>query len=368
MQKSICFGLSLCLTIVLTACGGEAASSASQIAEVPLAQAASTPTTLLATSTPTAEPTSTGSPTAIPELTVTPTHTRSPQPTHTATSPPTPTPTITPSPTLPPNRLGNVLVLEYHLIGEPEGRWQRTPANFRADIERLHAEGYTPANIIDLVLGFPDLPAGRKPIVLTFDDSDISQFRYLEDGSMDPDSAVGILYDFHLKHPQDWPLKGTFYVLQDVDVPERILFGQKEFEDKKLHWLIDHGFEVASHTISHFDLAAGSDDQVQWQLAVSQRQLEARLPGYDVRSLSVPFGNYPLNEDLLRQGLWEGEPYTYTSVVMVAGGAGPSPHSPEFDLYRIPRVQALQLELDYWLDYFAQNPQYYYVSAGPGTN
>jgi hypothetical protein len=50
---------------------------------------------------------------------------------------------------------------------------------------------------------------------------------------------------------------------------------------------------------------------------------------------------------------------------MVAGGAGPSPHSSQFDPYHIPRVQALQTELDYWLNYFAENPQLYYVSAGP---
>jgi hypothetical protein len=36
-----------------------------------------------------------------------------------------------------PNPNGGVMVLEYHLIGEPEERWQRTPANFRADLERL---------------------------------------------------------------------------------------------------------------------------------------------------------------------------------------------------------------------------------------
>jgi peptidoglycan/xylan/chitin deacetylase (PgdA/CDA1 family) len=272
---------------------------------------------------------------------------------------------VTPSPTLPPNPLGSVLVLEYHMIREPEDRWQRTPDNFRADLERLHAEGYSPANIIDLVLGFPDLPAGRKPVVFTFDDSDISQFRYLADGSIDPDSAIGILYNFHQQHPADWPLKSTFYVLQDVNVPDRVLFGQKEFQDQKLQWLVDNGFEVASHTISHFNLTEGADEEVQWQLAVSQRQLEARLPGYDVQSLSVPFGNYPLNEALLAAGLWDGKPYTYSSTVMVAGGAGPSPHSPQFDPYHIPRVQALQTELDYWLNYFAENPQFYYVSAGP---
>ncbi len=371
MTKSIYLWLTLSITLLLTACGSEATPQAAEIAGgTPVAQVQVTDTATARPATATVEPTATHTPTATatPEPTMTATDTPTPQPTLTPTPQPTATPTVTPSPTLPPNTLGSVLVLEYHLIGEPEGRWQRTPDLFRTDIECLYAEGYTPANIIDLTLGFPDLPAGKKPVVLTFDDSDISQFRYLEDGTIDPDSAVGILYNFHLEHPAEWPLKGTFYVLQDVNVPERVLFGQKEFEDQKLQWLVEQGFEVGSHTISHFDLTAGSEDQVQWQLAVSQWQLETRLPGYDVRSLSVPFGNYPLNQALVRQGTWEGESYTYANTVMVAGGAGPSPHSTDFDPYHIPRVQAIQAELDYWLDYFAQNPQFYYVSGGVGED
>lgn len=362
------FYILLFAPILLTACSGNispppepTATAAAQVRATGTPTSTSVPDT--PTPVPTATATNTATPTATPPATLSPT----PQPsaTNTPALEPTATPTVTPSPTWPPNTLGDVLVLEYHMITAPEGRWQRAPDNFRADVERLHQLGYTPASIIDLTLGFPDLPLGRKPVVLTFDDSDISQFRYLDDGSLDPDSAVGILYEFHQKHPDDWLLKGTFYVLQDVNVPERILFGQKELADKKLRWLVDNGFEVASHTISHFDLAAGSDDEIQWQLAVSQRQLENRLPGYDVRSLSVPFGNYPANEALLAQGVWDGALYTYANTVMVAGGSSPSPHSANFNPYRIPRVQALQNELDYWLDYYQQNPQFYYVSAGP---
>ncbi len=318
---------------------------------------AATPPPTTAPATPTSTATLTPTSTPLPTATISP-PTATPSPTET----PSPTSTATPTAAWPPNRLGSVLVLEYHLIGEPEDRWQRTPANFRADIARLHAAGYTPVNLIDLTLGLPDLPTGRRPIVLTFDDSDISHFRYLADVAIDPDSAVGILYDFHRQHPAEWPLKATFFVLQDVDAPQRILFGQPDRVDQKLRWLVDQGFEIGSHTISHFDLAAGSDEQVQWQLAVSQRQLEARLSGYQIRSLSAQFGNYPANETLLRDGIWEDQPYTYANTVMVAGGPSLSPHHPDFYPYHIPRVQATQTELDYWLDYFAQNPALYYVS------
>ncbi|MGB9612924.1 MAG: hypothetical protein ACPL4K_01935, partial [Candidatus Margulisiibacteriota bacterium] len=49
-------------------------------------------------------------------------------------------------------------VLEYHLIGRPEGRWQRTPENFRKDLEWLYQNGYYPFNLRDVLKGFKGLP------------------------------------------------------------------------------------------------------------------------------------------------------------------------------------------------------------------
>jgi peptidoglycan/xylan/chitin deacetylase (PgdA/CDA1 family) len=271
---------------------------------------------------------------------------------------------VSAQPVYPPNPQGQVLVLAYHLIGEPEDRWQRTPANFRADLERLWAEGYYPVNLRDLAAGnLSVVPAGKRPVVLTFDDSSIGQFRILPDRTIDPNSAVGILLDFHETHPADWPLRATFFVLQDVDAPEHVLFGQPELAQQKLQRLIGWGMEVGSHTISHANLAESSMEEVERQLALSEAGLEALLPGYEVVSLSVPFGAYPQDERVLVGGLYEDTLYTYKAAVEVGGGLAPSPHTTDFDSYHIPRVQATQSELDYWLEY-ANQPGIYYVSAG----
>ena len=276
----------------------------------------------------------------------------------------TPEALVSAQPVYPPNLNGQVLVLEYHLIGESEDRWQRTPVNFRADLERLWTEGYYPINLRDLAAGdLSMIPAGKRPVVLTFDDSSIGQFRILADGTIDPNSAVGILLDFHETHRPDWPLRATFFVLQDVDAPERILFGQPELAQQKLQKLVEWGMEVGSHTISHANLAESSPDEVERQLALSQTGLEELLPGYEVVSLSVPFGAYPPDERVLVGGLYQDKLYTYKAAVEVSGGLAPSPHSADFDPYHIPRVQASQSELDYWLDY-ANQPGVYYVSVG----
>ena len=174
------------------------------------------------------------------------------------------------------------------------------------------------------------VPAGKRPVVLTFDASSMGQFRILDDGTIDPNSAVGILLDFHETHRPDWPLRATFFVLQDVDAPERILFGQPELAQQKLQKLVEWGMEVGSHTISHANLAESSPDEVKRQLALSQTGLEELLPGYEVVSLSVPFGAYPPDERVLVGGLYQGKLYTYKAAVEVSGGLAPSPHSADF--------------------------------------
>lgn len=62
----------------------------------------------------------------------------------------------------PSNELGRVIVLAYHRIGEPEGRWTRTPAGFRRDLERLKGQGYRLVALNDVIDGVIDLPAGTN--------------------------------------------------------------------------------------------------------------------------------------------------------------------------------------------------------------
>ncbi len=52
-----------------------------------------------------------------------------------------------------PNELGSAMILEYHRIGEPEGRWARSPAHLREDLERLWEAGYRPIALEALITG-----------------------------------------------------------------------------------------------------------------------------------------------------------------------------------------------------------------------
>ena len=280
---------------------------------------------------------------------------------------PPPSPPSPSIPTYPPNKMGQIVVLEYHNIGEPEGRWQRTPDNFRADLEYLLSQGYYPVNLIDVVRGnLNHVPRGRRPIVFTFDDSSGGQFRYLNDGSIDPDCAAGMLKAFHEAHPDDWPLRATFFVLLNADEPGTPLFRQGDTGPQKVRTLVGWGMEIGSHTINHLNLSKATLEQIRWELAVSQHRIEGLIPDHQVRCFAPPFGAYPEDLSLLKEGYCESEDlrYTYEAAVKVGGEPSPSPFSDSSDPYRIPRVQAFQDELDRWLGYFERYPERYYVSDG----
>jgi peptidoglycan/xylan/chitin deacetylase (PgdA/CDA1 family) len=262
------------------------------------------------------------------------------------------------------NEMGQVLVLEYHRIGYPETRYQRTPDNLRADLQRLYDSGYYPVNFIDLINRLPNVPPGKKPVVLTFDDSDISQFNVLADRTIDADSAIGIILNFHSQHPQDWPTRATFFVLGDDTGDYYRVFGQPEWAKAKVQLLVDLEMEIGSHTVNHTDLSWATAERIYWELAVSQHVIEEMAPGYKVQTMSVPFGGFPYTLDFLKAGQWGEYSYTYAGNAAAWGGAGVSPHDPTFEPYHVSRLEITETSLDHWLTYFEQNPHEYYVSDG----
>ncbi len=219
---------------------------------------------------------------------------------------------------------GRVMVLEYHRIGgnpdfAPE--WTISAKRFREELEYLRSHGYHPINLRDFVRNEIGVPAGKTPVVLTFDDSSDSQFTLIRrDGSWvpDPDGAVGVLADFHARHP-DWPLRGTWFVLPKADPPNDF-FGQPRLIRQKLEYLTRRGMEIGSHTLYHADLSSMTPDEIRRQLALSIVEIRRHLPDYEVTTLGVPFGRYPADVGLLRSGEWEGDDYAFEAAVEVAGG------------------------------------------------
>jgi peptidoglycan/xylan/chitin deacetylase (PgdA/CDA1 family) len=277
--------------------------------------------------------------------------------------------TASAGPRLAPNELGRVMILEYHKIDRPENRWTRTPENFRRDLETLYAGGYRLIGLNSLLDGRIAVPEGTTPVVLTFDDSSPGQFRYLQrNGALqiDPESAIGILEAFSAARP-DFGRAATFYVLPGASRPNR-LFDQPEYEARKLQYLVSRGYEIGNHTLWHANLGKYDEPMVRGQIAGAQEWIQRHVPDYRIRTLALPHGVYPRNVTWALRGEAKGTAYRHDAILMVAGGAAPSPFAKVFDATRLPRIQAIDQDLGYWLSYFDKNPGERFVSDGdPAT-
>lgn len=276
-----------------------------------------------------------------------------------------------------PNELGRIPVLEYHLIGERESRWSRHWQRFAQDLELLHARGYRPITVRQLVEGRIDVGRGFSPVVVTFDDASPGQFRYIEAHDsirVDPTSALGVWEAFAARHPE-WRGRAVFCVLPSAD-EGHAFFGDKGIQGQRTAWrlakvryLVSEGHEVCNHTLWHGNLSRMSDAGVAEQIARAQLAVDSAVSGHAPRTFALPLGMWPRNRDLLRRGSWR-EPrsgrevrYEFDAVLMVSGGACRSPRDPAFDRMRIPRIQVFAGELERVLDRFDRDiPRY--VSAG----
>ncbi|WP_165492301.1 polysaccharide deacetylase family protein [Egibacter rhizosphaerae] len=263
------------------------------------------------------------------------------------------------------NELGHVPVLMYHgIVEEPADEWQMTPEAFREELEFLHEHGYHPIRTVDLVRGEIDIPAGRSPVVLTFDDTLPTQFDRTDDGEVDPESAVGIMLDFGEEHPE-FPAVGSFYVTDKrFDDPEQ---GQEMFAE--LHEL---GFEVGNHTIGHQNLGTVDSEEVQRQLALGAEQIREVVPGGDVATMSLPLGVWPEERELARTGAHDGIEYEHEGILLVGSDPAPSPFAEDFDPLGIPRILAQRgadgpdasFMSEHWLEWLEEEPGRKYVSDG----
>lgn len=259
------------------------------------------------------------------------------------------------------NELGRIPVLMYHLVGT--GKNYLTPDQLHFHIALLRTHGFYPTTVREMVEGTMEIPPGKSPVVLTFDDSSPGQYRILDDGTLDPDSAVGILQDEVAWG--SWAPKATFFPLLEANYGN-VLFGQPDLAQTKLRNLVAWGYEIGSHGLTHMDFSKATSSQVRKELCDSQARLEALIGGgYEVFTISPPYGEYPKDPSLLLSGDYEGRTYAYKAVVMAWGESSPSPFSTEFDVVRIPRITSAAPEsVKKLLKYWKEHRHLLYISDG----
>lgn len=270
------------------------------------------------------------------------------------------------------NELGQVMVLMYHHVKEPEEEWARSPENFRRDLEVLYEQNFRPVRLIDYARGYINVPGGMSPVVLTFDDGNDNNFNMVENQSgewvIDPDSAVGILTAFHEEYP-DFPPHATFFI--NGGTP----FGQSDWVGYKLNYLVDNGMDIGNHTETHLHLGDASTDRLQQELARIQMLVNSHIEGYNVNTFALPFGSRPKDESVapyVVAGEHEGIRYINEAVLEVGWDPYHSPFHKDFNPHKIRRVRASETNVDNvgmydWLATFESGGRPRYISDGDPT-
>jgi peptidoglycan/xylan/chitin deacetylase (PgdA/CDA1 family) len=258
------------------------------------------------------------------------------------------------------NELGVVPVLMYHrIVAKPSSVYDRTPADFRAELERLARTDYVPITTADFVSGKIDVPAGKHPVVLTFDDGDPSAFALGKDGQPAEGTAVRILQEVAAAHPGFRPV-ASFYVNADP-------FGGGSAGQEGLAWLHEHGFEIGNHTYGHTNLSSASDSEARQDIARGDQAIRQALPGYRPTTLALPFGAQSGTEGLVLRGTG----YDYAGALLVGANPAPSPYSVDFDPEAVPRIRSQGADGEgakygstVWLDELEADPGIRYTSDG----
>ena len=276
----------------------------------------------------------------------------------------------------PPNELGQIPILEYHHIGPEPKQFTRTPAQLRADLEWLHTHGFYVVNLHDILADEIDVPEGKRPVVLTFDDGPASQFSLMEVATgqlaIDPNCAVGILELFFAEHP-DFGRGGHFSVLPDrlfdwAPVADRS--DQTPYVQLKMKWLVANGYEIGNHTLDHANLSKLDREQVGYQLAAANDMIHEILPDVPIEVITLPYGAYPKGSDasLLRGFQYQDRRYEWSAALLVGANPTVAPLSTQYEPFAMARIQAFDAELDKWFTIFEEQPGILYVSDGdPNT-
>nr|BFE35320.1 polysaccharide deacetylase family protein [Actinomadura rugatobispora] len=264
------------------------------------------------------------------------------------------------------NELGQVPVLMYHRIVEkPTLALDRTVKEFREELVRLARGGYVPITAGEFVTGRINVPAGRHPVVLTFDDSTPEQFSLDPQGRPKPGTAVAILQEVARQHPGFRPT-ATFYLNKE-------LFGLASQEAAGLRWLTQNGFELGNHTLTHRDLSTLSRKEVEKEIGDVEAKIVS-LTGAHTATLAYPFGSEPDKRSWAEK---KDGSYAFRGIFLAGWKPSESPFDTEFDRLAVARVRSegkikendcTRYCSTAWLEELDRNPATRYTSDGdPNT-
>lgn len=260
----------------------------------------------------------------------------------------------------------------YHEIGKSGTNkdLDRTVASFEADLQLLYDKGFYLVNASDVVNNNLDVPAGKSPVVLTFDDARKTQFSLIETDKgpqVDPNCGLGVMERFIKTHP-DWKLRATFFILPKSKTTLES-FGQAGMGKDKIDYLIKNGCEVANHSIQHKSFAGYTAAQLQEEVGGADKLVTDLNPNAKLEVIALPMGKYPRNKalwPLLLKGSAKGHSYSYKAAFDAAWRPIPSPASKKYNPLRLERINSVDTlnGVRYWIEKLVAPGGGRYISDG----
>ena len=235
-------------------------------------------------------------------------------------------------------------VLMYHEVGNHHespysSRYVISPDNFRKQLNFLYEKGFVPVSIDEYLNDdFSEVPLGKRPVILTFDDATIGQFRFIEGTTIDPESAVGILDDFSQKH-DDWRKRAAFFIdFVDNEGYFQVPFEQRGKEREKISYLLKKGYEVYCHTFFHPSLDSASYKSIVNDI----KTFNYVMQDFDIQNSSViamPYGAYP-SADITWEFLDRKFDFYFAAFAKTRDKRAERVDSTNFNPRYIPRIEA----------------------------
>lgn len=251
------------------------------------------------------------------------------------------------------NELGKIPIMMYHGIVNKKNSetnftggnvdkdgYNRTTEAFINDLEFYYKNNYRMISLKDYVNKKINIPLGKSPIVLTFDDGKENNMKVLKKDDkgnleIDPNCAVGILESFKKKYP-DYNVTATFFLNSS-------LFNQKEYNKDIIKWLIKNNYDIGNHTLTHPDISKITKEETNRQVGGMYKILDDYLKDY-VKIVALPFGSpykksHP-NFNSVLEGNINDYKYNTTTTLRVGWDSEYSPFDTYFDYTFLKRIRA----------------------------
>jgi hypothetical protein len=238
-------------------------------------------------------------------------------------------------------------------------------SDLRAQLEGLNDAKFTMVAVEDWINGNIAVPRGRRPIIISMDDLFVNNQITLDaNGVPRTDTEIGIFWQFAQEHPEFGFRLALFASLGDKLYAEPDYPDWKEKLARAIAWCLDHGAKVYNHTYSHSRLDLTEPPGVRSELRKNDlflRELLILIHREDLiptlgNMLAPSFGNWPdANGTYVMEHYENPEGLPMQAIFAIdnneRAGFVPPPYSPKFDRFKIPRIAARPVTIQYLLDH-----------------